>query len=204
MPDNLQDHVGYTRSEWSTTPYFVSVVNFLKLKNVETFVDVGGCTGEVSKIILENVPSIKAGIILEPIEENYNFTVENVNDSRVKVIRKALHQTEKTISLGRLDGNVGGYSTAFDGGAQTYDCITLEELAEEMDLQFIKIDIEGGEKNIIENSTVLKTVPYLEIEFHYELDQPGGWRPYAAVHLPDHEPLLIGQYHAFLVKKGME
>lgn len=66
---------------------------------------------------------------------------------------------------------VGGFSIAADISCRkyieidkTFSLVTLEEL-NLLEPDFIKIDIEGAEKNLIENSTILKKAKYILLEW---------------------------------------
>jgi len=205
MPDSLDQHVSWTRSEWSSNPYMSNVVSFLEKVGIESFIDAGGCTGEFTKIMLERIPSIKLAVILEPVPENYQFIKSNLSDERVTVINKALYQTKKTISLGRVDANVGGWSVNYEG-SETYECVSVEELVEKYSPDFMKIDIEGAERDVIENSSALSGVEFLEIEFHDQYVDPSAWREYVSKYLPDHTVVLAGDswcsQNGFLVRNA--
>ena len=65
---------------------------------------------------------------------------------------------------------------------------TLEEIFNNKTMPIVpwlvKMDVEGSEYNIIENSTLLKEVRFLIIEFHGHNEQ--YLREYLSVHLPEH------------------
>lgn len=103
--------------------------------------------------------------------------------------------------LGTGDGNPGGL--IFDGVAKehlhphvdnlveydkTVAMTTLEEILYHETIKvipgLIKIDAEGSEYNIIENSILLKMVKFLLIEFHGHNEQ--YLREYLIAHLPEH------------------
>ena len=46
MPSTLKEHITYTRNEWSKG-YYEMIIKFLKDKKIESFIDLGGCVGEV-------------------------------------------------------------------------------------------------------------------------------------------------------------
>lgn len=73
-----EQHKEYTFKEWTEYEYFYGVIEYLKEKNINSFIDIGGCSGEVSCIILDRISSIEYGIIFEPNIENYNFIKENI------------------------------------------------------------------------------------------------------------------------------
>jgi FkbM family methyltransferase len=189
MPDNLQEHVDFTREQFKD-PYHKNIMAFLRKQGIKTFIDAGGCTGEVSLMLLESIPTITAGIILEPILENYEFIKTYVTDPRIIVINKALYETEDTLSIGRMDDNqnVGGYSLLWNRNTHLVECVKLEALCNEP-IDFIKMDIEGAELNVIENSNALRNIKYLELEFHNNMPTFDGWISYLKTYLPNHKLL---------------
>src|SRR6056300_1333594 len=95
MAKTLEEHKDVTRKEWTGETkyqYFLNVLSYLSDKNIKLSMDVGGCTGEVTNIFIENIKSLKKSIIIEPIEDNYNFILDNVKSENVDivVINKAL------------------------------------------------------------------------------------------------------------------
>lgn len=198
MPSTLKEHKNETRNEWSgqtSNKYFLNVLNYLSNKSIESSMDVGGCTGEVTNIFIENIDTLKKSIIIEPVKENYDFILDNVKSERVDiiVINKALFYGSESISMGISEFNVGGYSAKWNNLFESIPTTTIENLLEYGNVDLIKIDIEGSEKNIIENSTELKNIKYIEIEFHDELIKPNVWKPFIETHLPNHKIVMTDE-----------
>lgn len=206
MPSSLDAHISETETEWSTIDYFKKVVQFLKSKEIKTVLDVGGCTGQVSVMLLHEISSIEKVTIIEPVLENYNFIVErakSADSAKVEVLNKALFYGESHIKLGQCDNNVGGWSFKHDGNqTNEVETITLEDFSE---IDFAKIDIEGAEVNVIPESTYINDIPYLEIEFHDELTS--NWKPFVDEHLKNHKVKFNGNpdrpQNIFLVRKDL-
>ena len=57
------------------------------------------------------------------------------------------------------------------------------------DIKYYVIDVEGGEYNILPNSTYLQSVPWIDIEFHKFDTIPT--KSYVAEHFPNHQIALI-------------
>ena len=184
MPSTLESHILYTDSEWNTIKYFKDVVDFLKDKKISNILDAGGCTGKVTTLLIEKIPSIKNCIILEPILENYNFILNATNNfEKIKVIQKALFYGQSHIELGQRDDNVGGWSFRNKlNKTDKIETITLEDFS---NIDFLKMDIEGAETIVISNSSYIHEIAYLEIEFHDELD--ANWESYAEQNLKNHK-----------------
>ena len=71
--ESLDGHIYYTNEEWTSRPFYVNIIEFLKGKQIKSFLDVGGCTGEVPKIMFEKIPSLESSLILEPVSINFDL-----------------------------------------------------------------------------------------------------------------------------------
>jgi len=206
MPSSLNEHVSETDNEWSSINYFKNVVDFLKTKNIKNVLDVGGCTGQVSVVLIHSIPTIEKVTILEPVLENYEFICERAKEAdtaKIEVINKALFYGEEYIQLGQCDNNVGGWS--FKHQNNKTDKVKTATLEEFSDIDFAKIDIEGAESNVIPNSSYIHEIPYLEIEFHDELYV--SWSDFIKENLPSHVVKFEGSpdrpQNVFLVRKDL-
>jgi spore coat protein CotF len=81
--------------------------------------------------------------------------------------------------------NVGGYSLLWNDETFIVECIKLEAVCN-FPVDFLKMDIEGAELNIIENSKVLCNIKYLELEFHNNMPTIEYWYNYLAEYFPNH------------------
>lgn len=211
---SLDNHVMYTRTEFENSPYYMSVLEFLKDKNIKTMADIGGCAGETSIILLENIPTLKKCIILEPIYENFVYINNRIDHSTTTVIDKAVYYGNDSVKMGRNKGSVGAWSILSNDESVEFDTITLEEISDIIGgIDFVKIDIEGAETNLIENSTIIHDIKYIEVEFHWcgemKLIMSSNWGPYVEKWLPNHVVVFGGQDgrnqdgSAFLVRKDL-
>jgi len=212
-----EQHKEYTFKEWTEYEYFYEVIEYLKEKNINSFIDIGGCSGEVSRIILDRISSIEYGIIFEPNIENYNFIKENIKNDNISVVNKAVYYGKESINLSIKSEwkNVGSWSVYFNEdypeNSIEVECVDIDSYLKEKEYDFIKIDIEGSEFNLIENSTLLKEVKYIELEIHYhhyEVEHNGGILEYLKNYLPNHEIHYYLSYendkkpgNVFLVRK---
>ena len=208
-------HKNYTYNEWGNLEYFDAVIEYLKEQKIKSFIDLGGCTGEVSNILLERIPTIEYGLVFEPYKENYDFIKKNVKDERVIVENKAIYYGKDKIALSIKSEwkNIGSWSIYFSNdypdNSITCDCTTLEKYFEDKKYDFIKIDIEGSEFNILENAEVLNEVQFIELEIHYHhysVEHDGGILGYLKKYLPNHEiEYYLGNENSpgnlFLIKK---
>jgi FkbM family methyltransferase len=200
MPSNLKEHVFYTRKEWLEQKYYIDVLNYVKKENIVTMIDAGGCTGEVTKIFFEKIPTLNKCYIFEANKNNASFIKENLIYN-IEIINKCLYYGQEKISLGLNygDDNVGGYSIKYSDKniiEKNILTTTLEEIVENID--FIKMDIEGAEKNVIMNSAKIHEINFLEIEFHEELEHESMWKPFVKKYLNKHAILLSNYNHVFL------
>jgi FkbM family methyltransferase len=217
---NLESHLDYTKNEWVSSQYYKKVLDFLKEKQIKKFVDIGACSGGVSDIFFDNIKSLEKCIMVEPIEDNYSFIANRFKgDNKRLTINKAVYYNSKTIKIGHVGSNVGGYSFQSGVKAMEFPTITLEDIIIENsefldgDIEFIKIDIEGAEYNLIQNSKLLKTIPYIEIEFHnnpeYNIDTTTNirhdvWGKFIEKYLPNHNLVYGGKNEKVLWPNGQE
>ena len=192
--ESLEGHIYYTNEEWTSRPFYVNIIEFLKEKQIKSFLDVGGCTGEVPKIMLTKIPSLDTSLILEPVSVNFNFIQDRFkNEYRIKVINKALYYGQDFISLGQSDGNVGGYNMHSNSHTVQFNdipTVTLENLPK---YDFLKIDIEGAERNILENATCFADFKYIAIEFHDEMGTT--WPELVEKYIPTHKIAVDGRLY---------
>ena len=187
----LEKHQVYTRNEHKDNKYYATVLDTLKKAKITSMIDAGACTGEVSKMMFEAIKTLKKSYLIEPMVENIQFIKDNLKGYDVEVINKALIYGEKTVSFGKLPQNVGGGSVFLQGDS-VVDTIKLEDLPV---VDFLKMDIEGLEVNVIQNSTNIQKIKFLEIEFHHYddlLQFKENRVPFVTKWLPNHKVLLDG------------
>lgn len=185
----LDLHQKYTRDEYIDNKYYSFVLNTLKKAKIKSMIDAGACTGEVTKIMQENIPSLKECYLIEPITKNVEYVKKNV---RGEVLHRALYYGKDELMIGGFSHNVGSGSAFWGENGEMVETITLEDLPI---VDFLKMDIEGLEANIIKNSTNIQKIKFLEIEFHHfdELLQYAENRlPFLSEWLPNHKIVLNG------------
>lgn len=137
--------------------YFPEFINFNK-KSV--LVDVGAYVGDTIKNFIQTKKNFKKIIAFEPDKKNFRELEKNfINDKRIKVFNNALG-SENTLKK----FNSSKDKSKFDeNGNQFVSVISLDSLNITPD--FIKVDIEGGEKQFILGSknTIAKHKPQLAI-----------------------------------------
>lgn len=165
MVESFEGHCEYTRAEFEQE-YYQSVLSYLKDKDIKIMVDVGACVGESAKIY-DRTLHLDWLFLVEPVKENADFLRGRfLRDDRVKVVNKAMFYGKGEIELHIPLDSVGG-ATMCEArvSVRTVPTCTLEEFGPEVD--FVKLDVEGAELNIIEHSEYLKKVPFIEVEFHH-------------------------------------
>jgi len=220
ITDTLGGHLEYTTNEWNTSGYYLKVREFLKNFGIKNFIDIGSCSGVVSDILLEDIPTLKRSILVEAMPENFQFISDRIDsDDRRLVINKAIFYNKERINLGRVRNNVGGWSYQSSDDSVSIETSSIEKIIEDYSyfigdsIDFIKIDVEGAEYNIIENSTALKNVPLLEIEFHpneeYGMNYLDGkkflndsWGPFIDKFLPNHSLVFGGKNESVIWPNG--
>ena len=190
---SLLGHVIYTNNELYYATFYQAMFDILKTEDIKTVLDVGGCTGQFSKVMMEKLPSIEKCIIIEPLSRNYHFIKYRFcNEKRIEVLKKCIFYGEETMDLYAEDGNVGGAHISSSQNAETVKTSPLEDLPV---CDFIKIDVESAEWRIIENSTSLDQFKFIQIEFHdlrnwyYARD----WKNFLEKNLLNHEVIMDGK-----------
>jgi FkbM family methyltransferase len=206
--NTLDTHTEYTINEWTNSIYYTKVIDYLKKCEINSFLDIGACTGVIFEILQNNLPNLVNGVLIEANSTNYNFIKNRyVNSTNVKVINKALFYGQEFLELGEVNNNVGAWSYKSNKNNFKVETITLEDVVKNFFVEslpdLVKIDIEGCEYNFLENSEVLKKIPYIEIEFHpnekYGFFGNEGkpwnefWRPFVSKYLPNHKIVLGGE-----------
>jgi len=185
MPSTREEHVLYTRNELNTYSYYIDVIEYLKQKNIKSYIDIGANVGEFCNVLFEKLPTLEKAYAVEPENSNFEFLKENIkNKENVVCINTAIGYNFQSPKIVPFHDNVGGFKVLEDAG--DYPNTTMSTL-EELNLpivDLVKIDIEGGEYNIIENSKYLQNVKFIELEFHdYE---KVSTRDYVAKYFPHH------------------
>jgi len=194
MPGTPREHLEYTIEEW-TGPFAMFID---ALKDIKTVFDVGANAGGFSKVIKMRFPEARI-FTFEPIEDNFNFLADQL-PNEYHCLCAIQYGTDRTRMFWR-GGNIGAYFTEevnagddkfFSG--ETVDCKTLESVGVIPDL--VKLDVEGAEENIIEYSTLLKTVRYIILEWHPDHIPV---LPFLEKHLPNHEIKINMENKQFLL-----
>lgn len=186
MPLSQGEHVQYTRDEFTTYPYYVDMIKILETKKIKSYVDIGANVGEFCKCMFEKLPTLTTAYLIEPEEANFKFMTNRMEELR----QYCLHMFNVGITYNIKNPvflrsfNVGGHRIIESENASDIKTSTLEDLKIPI-VDLIKIDTEGGEYDIIENSSYLQEVEWLDIEFH-DYDGSHPMEEYVEKFLPKH------------------
>jgi len=207
--------ISYTNNEWNLHNYYYrNVIEKLRDNKITSMMDIGGCLGQTTRILVNNIPTIKKVFIVEPVDENFLYIKENLLFENVEIVKihGAVYYGSDTIVLGRgNDGNIGGYGV-MNGSSFVRDgdkisgvtTVTIEEILKGETVDFIKMDVEGGEYNILKNTDVIKNTKILELEFHHKYDEnlPEFIKTYLPNHTILHEMPTSHQHSFFMIKNN--
>ena len=206
---NQEAHFGHTYREWQLGDLFPLLETIFKDESVKVVYDIGACVGGWSEVVLDRFGE-KEIYAFEPDPTNCDYIAEH--SPSVKLIRKGIYYgKDKSHLYNWGNNNCGGYAvegifSETDPNTRkrevVVDLVTLESLnLPKPDL--IKLDIEGAERNVIEHSEMIKTTPYILVEWHYT---DGVYTEEAhsffKKHLPNHIllPELVAMGNMFILK----
>lgn len=186
MPYSREEHISYTRNELENYDYYLKVLSYLNDSKIKSYIDIGANIGEFCNVMFEKIPSLTDAYLFEVEFNNFQFMKNHVKNKNVNMFNFGIGYNFKNPNL-ILGPNPGGYFVKDnieerniitldgkkfvvkdDNKKNTISNIVMKTL-EELNLpivDFVKIDIEGGEYNIIENSIYLQNINLIEIEFH--------------------------------------
>ena len=168
MPLTREDHIVYTRKELTTYPYYIDVIETLRDNKISSYLDIGANIGEYCNVLFDKIQTLTEAHLIEPESENFEFMKNHVKPENVSMYNVGIGYG---FSRGRIvkhwSNNVGGFMINADVSNGSVQVSTLEELKLPI-VDMVKIDIEGGEFNLIENSSYLQEIKWIELEFHIE------------------------------------
>lgn len=217
MPDSQQEHEIYTHNEWTQNLYFQTIVKFLAEQKIKSYIDLGANVGGVYDVLQNQISTLKEAYLFEPEPRNFMFLAHKyIIDNKVKLYPSAIYYGQNN-NLYSCDNSVGGYSLVpHDNSNRKFRptvCnirITPLEFFN-LSVDFIKIDIEASEYNVIAHSQTIKTTKYLDIEFHignpfsvHTNEDPSieDNLKYVQTYLPNHVVIFQCHNHLFLELKS--
>lgn len=183
---NQDQHWDFTLREWNEPKFFEILEEALKKKPKKIF-DIGACVGGWSYVVRQHTDAkIEA---FEPFNENYGKLVKNIEETKMDVTPHnfGIYYGKTEANASWRGSNIGAIfvdeidTTMCMPAGQVFQLKTLEEVTKTRP-DLIKLDVEGAEKNIIENSKMLQEVPQIIIEWHFNGVENA--EEYFAKHLP--------------------
>jgi len=178
-----------------------TIRNYLRLKKdeIKIILDVGANIGSATRLFLEELnPSIIYAF--EPDGENFIY-LSAIDDKRVKLYNYGIYYgaTTSTVTGVKAFGHVGyscdqvlspehKFPSAEAYPEKQFELREIEEFVNKADL--VKLDCEGAEFNIIENSFVVKNAKFLLVEFHNH--DPEYDFKFVQTYFPNHK--IISEY----------
>jgi FkbM family methyltransferase len=135
----------------------------------QTIVDVGAHIGMASLLFAQRYPAARI-IAVEPEKANFAALVRNVSAyKKVVPLQAALWKEDGEVRLGTSRAHPKGAFAIAEDGSQRVRAITMDTLMKETGLStidFLKVDIEGAEKEVFQNCAWIKNVRVMAIELH--------------------------------------
>ncbi len=134
------------------------VYKILKLKD-ENMLDLGAYTGDTA---IEFAPFCKKITAVEPDEKNFKKLVKNTQELNITAINAAVSDKN-----GKIEFSVKGGRNSRVGEGKIIDALSVDSLNE--DFSFIKLDVEGEEKNaILGAQNTIKHKPKLLVSAYHK------------------------------------
>ena len=164
--DNTLDNF-IVNSIWKNNEYFYREIN---IEPGNVVVDIGCHVGAFS--ILAAKKGASKVLSFEPLQENYNSFIDNIELNNVtdivKPFNKAVYYSNNDVFInhGTVSGNETGSSFLSNSREIKVETITLNNILKDLETcDFLKIDCEGSEYNILKNSDLSK-VKKISMEVH--------------------------------------
>lgn len=136
-----------------------------------TFIDIGGHIGTTSLVYSRLYKNV---IAFEPNKKSYDFFVKNIkyNDiENVKVYNKGIFNKKKNCVLVEHKGGNSGcfYIKECEKSDSTIEVVKLDDIDIQSKVDFIKIDTEGSELQVLESSLniINKYRPLIQVETNF-------------------------------------
>jgi FkbM family methyltransferase len=147
----------------------------IRARSPETIIDAGANIGTSAIFFARKFPHARV-IAVEPEKGNFDILLKNTSsyDNIVAVNAAIWGETGRRNIHNRFTGHwgytVSDTNNSTESTGQDIDCITIPSLMEKFDIKTIdilKMDIEGGEKSVLENSSDwIDSVEIITAELH--------------------------------------
>lgn len=195
----------YTKNDWHSG-HHLKVIKYLKKCDIYSYVDLGANLGEVCNILKFHLPELKKAYLFEPQLDNFAFMNERYkHNPEIKCINYGIFYGAQILPFYRKNKNIHEYTIVqFDESYKLVGETTFLRTLEEFDLpivDYIKIDVEGSEENIIKNSKYIPKIKYIDIQFHDQLKNSDIIEKLCLEHFPKHKIVFIDNENVFLEKQ---
>ena len=154
-------------------PYDPHIPNF----RPHTIVDVGAHIGMATLLFAHRYPMARI-IAVEPEPANFAALVRNTSPYRnIVPVQAALWKQDGEVRLGKSTAHPKGAFAIAEDGDQRVRAVTMETLMRENGLgtiDFLKVDIEGAERDVFQSCAWIKNVRVMAIELHDRV-RPDCW-----------------------------
>ena len=147
----------------------------IRCHDPKVIVDAGANIGTSSIFFAKKFPNAKIYAI-EPEQSNFELLEKNIKPyPNILAIHAAIWGSEETREIINRDTGHWGYTVSDTANKQTLtgqkiNCITVEQLMQKHgfdSIDLLKMDIEGGEKDVLENAFGwVNSVEILAVELH--------------------------------------
>jgi FkbM family methyltransferase len=162
---NIANECFYVRTATYDLAPLVSILvnkefSSIEISNPSVIIDAGANIGASAVYFARRYPNARV-FAIEPEQDNYNILLKNINKyNNIFPIKAALWGKKETrVIYDRFTGP-SGYTISetnnkTESTGQQVECITISSLIDDYDLHnidILKMDIEGAEKCVLENS----------------------------------------------------
>ena len=142
--------------------------NVLKLSSEESYLDLGAYRGDtVDELLRYSGGSYASIIALEPDKRTYKKLCEHIDGmANVTALQKAIYSFSGTASF---NSAAGRQSSLSDVGTEI-ETVTVDELCEDKKITYIKMDVEGAEKDALIGAkrTLEEQKPKLNVALYHK------------------------------------
>ncbi len=138
-----------------------------EIKNI-SFVDGGGYVGDTAQEVIKNYPDFKKIYLIEPIPENIRIAKRELGHyENIEFLTCGVSNKKETLYFNEEKS----FSSIYGKGTQSVKVDTIDNIIKEK-VNFIKLDIEGGEQDAIEGAkeSIKKYKPILAICVYHKAE----------------------------------
>ena len=157
------------------TSLYEKEYDYIRCSNPKFIIDAGANIGTSAIFFAKKYPNARI-IAIEPEEDNFDLLLKNTRDFKNIIAIKATiwgvadKRTIQNRSTSHWGFTISDTHNKTESTGQEINCITIRSLMETYSIDTIdvlKMDIEGGEKNVLENSLDwIGAVDVMTVELH--------------------------------------